>query len=114
MQGRLPLIFPPLSPFRLTVQYFVKIAFHGLQFPDVLFLLPVLVIKGVFLFGKLLNLRLYGLGSWQFGNAICLEIPGGRFGNDKLAFVMLPVGSLGFLCFLCFQPVTGGFGLDVG
>ena len=46
--------------------------------------------------------------------AVSFEIPGGGFGNDKLAFVLLPVGSPGFLRFLRPQSVTGWLGLDVG
>ncbi len=54
--GAFPVHFTVPYPVPATPQYFVRIAFHGLQFPDVLFLFPVLVVKGVFLFGKLLNL----------------------------------------------------------
>ena len=54
--GAFPVHFTVPFPVPATPQYFVRIAFHGLQFPDVLFLFPVLVVKGVFLFGKLLNL----------------------------------------------------------
>jgi hypothetical protein len=43
---------------RCAPQNLPDIALDGLQFPDVLFLLPVLVVKGVFLLGKLLNLGL--------------------------------------------------------
>ena len=45
---------------------------------------------------------------------MCLEIPGGCIGYDKIALMRLPVCFAGFLGFLRFQAVAGGLGLGVG
>ena len=41
------------------------------------------------------------------------EITGGCVRYDKIAFVLFPVGSPGFLRFLRFQTVTGGLRADI-
>ena len=41
------------------------------------------------------------------------EITGGGVRYDKIAFVLFPVGSPGFLRFLRFQTVTGGLRADI-
>ena len=59
ISGRfLTLLFMLFLSARLAVVHLGKIAYHGLQLPDTLFICPVLVVKGVFLLGKLLNLGL--------------------------------------------------------
>ena len=72
------------------------------------------VIQAGFLGNKLLDLVLQRFPGGQPGNAMCLEIPGGCVGYDKIALVCLPVCVTGFLRFLRPQPVTGGLGLGIG
>ena len=54
----LSLLFLLFLSARLAVVHLGKIAFHGLQLPDTLFICPVLVVKGVLLGGKLLDFSL--------------------------------------------------------
>ena len=54
----LSLLFMLFLSARLAVVHLGKIAFHGLQLPDTLFICPVLVVKGVLLGGKLLDFSL--------------------------------------------------------
>ena len=59
ISGRfLTLLFMLFLSARLAVVHLGKIAFHGLQLPDTLFICPVLVVKGVLLGGKLLDFSL--------------------------------------------------------
>ena len=46
------LLFMLFLSARFAVVHLGKIAFHGLQLPDTLFICPVLVVKGVLLGGK--------------------------------------------------------------
>ena len=72
------------------------------------------VIQAGFLGNKLLDLVLQRFPGGQPGNAMCLEIPGGCIGYDKIALMRLPVCFAGFGGFLRFQAVAGGLGLGVG
>ena len=76
---------------RLAVVHLGKIAFHDLQLSDTLFVFPVLVVKGVFLGGKLLDFRLQRLEGRQLGNAFLFEIPYGCVRYDKVALLLLTV-----------------------
>ena len=59
ISGRfLTLLFMLFLSARFAVVHLGKIAFHGLQLPDTLFICPVLVVKGVLLGGKLLDFSL--------------------------------------------------------
>ena len=77
---------------RLAVVHLGKIAFHGLQFPDTLFICPVLVVKGVLLGGKLLDFSLQRFIGGQLGNAFLPKISYGCVCYDKVAFMLFPVG----------------------
>ena len=54
-----------------------------------------------------------GFAGWQLGYSMLPEITGGCVRYDKIAFVLFPVGSPGFLRFLRFQTVTGGLRADI-
>ena len=104
-----------LSAVRLVpAQNLVDVPLDGLQLLEPLFLFVIGVIQAGFLGNKLLDLVLQRFPGGQPGNAMCLEIPGGCVGYDKIALVCLAVCGAGFLGFLCPQPVAGGLGLGVG
>ena len=90
---------------RLAVVHLGKIAFHGLQLPDTLFICPVLVVKGVLLGGKLLDFSLQRFIGGQLGNAFLPKISYGCVCYDKVTFVLLSVGCFCFGVFLLFQPI---------
>ena len=93
ISGRfLTLLFMLFLSARLAVVHLGKIAFHGLQLPDTLFICPVLVVKGVLLGGKLLDFSLQRFIGGQLGNAFLPKISYGCGCYDKVAFVLLTVG----------------------
>ena len=77
MRGRLSLMALLLSAVRfLPAQDLVDIALDRLQLLEPLFLLPVAVVKAVFLGNKLLDLGLQRFPGGQLGNAMRLENTG--------------------------------------
>mgnify|MGYP003304372877 CR=1 FL=1 len=114
ISGRsLTLLFVLLLLARLPAQNLVDVALDGLKLTDTLMLFPVVVISGVFLDGQRLDFLLECFPARQLLDTMLPEISGSCFGYDKIAFVLLPVGSAGFVRFLRFQTVTGGLRADV-
>jgi hypothetical protein len=104
-----------LSAVRLfPAQNLVDVPLDGLQLPEPLLLFVIGVVQAVFLGDKLLDLGLQRFSAGQLGKPLCLEIPGGGFGYDKIALVCLAVCGAGFLGFLRFQPLADGLGLGIG
>ena len=62
--------------------------------------------------GKLFDLVPQGFPAGQLGDAFPRKILLCGFIDDKVAFVLLPVGAAGFLRFLRFQFIHDGLGLD--
>ena len=87
-------MFVPFLLARCAPHHLVDIALDGLQLPHTLFFLPVIVVPGVLLGGKLLNLGLQGFVGWQLLNAMLPEIPGGCVRYDNVAFVLLAVAAI--------------------
>ena len=85
------------SIFRLT----------GLQLRVPLFLFVVGVIQAGFLGNNAARSRPATLSGGQPGNAMCLEIPGGCIGYEKIALMRLPVCFAGFGGFLRFSGRRG-------
>ncbi len=107
ISGRfLTLLFMLFLSARLAVVHLGKIAFHGLQFPDTLFICPVLVVKGVLLGGKLLDFSLQRFIGGQLGNAFLPKISYGCVRYDKVALMLFPIGAACLIGFLRFSTVT--------
>ena len=115
ISGRfLTLLFMLFLSARLAVVHLGKIAFHGLQFPDTLFICPVLVVKGVLLGGKLLDFSLQRFIGGQLGNAFLPKISYGCVCYDKVPFMVLPVGFAWLIRFVHFQSVRHSSCLGIG
>ena len=99
---------------RLAVVHLGKIAFHGLQLSDTLFICPVLVVKGVLLGGKLLDFSLQRFIGGLLGNAFLPKISFGCVCFDLVAFMLFPVGFACLIGFLLFQSVTHISCLGIG
>lgn len=109
MRGSLSLMALLLSAVRLApAQNLVDVPLDGLQLRVPLFLFVVGVIQARFLGNKLLDLVLQRFPGGQPGNAMCLEIPGGCVGYDKVALMRLPVCFAGFGDFCAFRPSRTG------
>src|SRR5699024_8541424 len=104
-----------LSAVRLfPAQNLVDVPLDGLQLPEPLLLFVIGVVQAVFLGDKLLDLGLQRFSAGQLGKPLCLEIPGGGFGYDKIALVCLAVCGAGFIGLLGSQPIADVACLGIG
>ena len=105
------MLVPPLAG--CAVKHLVDVPLDGHQLVRLPLALLVLGVPGVLLGHQRLDLRRQLLGGGQLGDAVGLEETNGGLGEEKITFMLLPVGGAGLGCFLCGEALPDCLGVPV-
>ena len=105
------MLVPPLAG--RTVKHLVDVPLDGQQLVRLPLTLLILIVPGVLLGHQGLDLRRQLLDGGQLGDAVGLEETNGGLGEEKITFMLLPVGGAGLGRFLCGEAIPDCFGVPV-